>query len=58
MKGQFLKKPLIMTWKRKYPFNCLLVSFNAGDNHGDDIKRLEELVKPYEQEANFFKYRW
>ena len=24
----------------------------------DEIKRLEELVKPYEQEANFFKYRW
>jgi len=23
-----------------------------------DIKRLEELVKPYEQEANFFKYQW
>ncbi len=24
----------------------------------DEIKRLEELVKPYEQEANFFKYHW
>ena len=24
----------------------------------DEIKRLEDLVKPYEQEANFFKYHW
>ncbi len=34
------------------------IAANFEQLSGDELKRLERLVKPYEQEANFFKYQW